>query len=235
MEKIDHKKIDKEVFGIISEDIKKHEFIWKEDLNKWILSEQARIEAAARGGYKLGQLVHLAREDMLMTLAPDDITGVPFTGSASRRDCDPGSIIAGLKLPFPLFAANMESVTDEKLAITTALMGGVGILHQFQTVKKQVKQIRAVKNTAVKKITIDSRTYEPAIDPKGRLLVAGASGLRNNYTERIEKMVKAEVDIIVLDVAHGDSVQMYKVIKEIREKFPDTILAAGNIITPKAA
>ena len=114
-------------------------------------------------------------------------------------------------------------------------MGGVGILHQFQTVKKQVKQIRAVKNTAVKKITIDSRTYEPAIDPKGRLLVAGASGLRNNYTERIEKMVKAEVDIIVLDVAHGDSVQMYKVIKEIREKFPDTILAAGNIITPKAA
>lgn len=235
--KIDHNEIDRKVYEIISKDIERQGFLWKSDSNRWILTEKGRVEARARGGYTMGQLVHLAREDMLMTLAPDDVTGVPFTGSVSRRDCDTEVLMAKgrLKLPFPLFAANMESVTDSRLAMTVALMGGVGLIHQFQSVQDQVKEIRTVKQAEVKKITIDGRSYAPALDSQGRLLVAGATGLRNNFMERIDAILSAEADILVLDVAHGDSAQMYQAISDVRKRHPEAIIMAGNVITPKAA
>ena len=236
MKKINHKKIDKEVYKILSKAMKDAQFIWDGNQNKWILSEKARIEAWARGGYNLNQLVNLAREDMLMALAPDDITGVPFTGSASRRDCDTTVTIAKkIKLPFPLFSSNMESVIGPKLAITLALMGGVGVTHQFQTIEEQTKDIRKVKSAKVNKISIDGRSYEPAIDKDGRLIVAGATGIRYDFMDRIKSIIDAGADIVVLDVAHGDSGQMYDAIKNVRQKFPDVVLMVGNIITPKAA
>jgi len=233
---MNHKALDKTVFDILSKDLEKQGFVWGVDGNRWILTPEAQMQARARGGYTMGQLVHRAREYMLMTLAPDDVTGVPFTGSASRRDCDVSVVLAdNIRLPTPIFSANMESVTDAKFATTLALMGGVGVLHQFQDIAKQATEISVVKNARVEKITIDGRTYEPAVDQNGNLLVAAASGVKNNYMERIGAIVKAGADILVLDIAHGDSVQMYDGINRVRDKYPDIVLMAGNIITPKAA
>ncbi|MBI4140465.1 guanosine monophosphate reductase [Candidatus Woesearchaeota archaeon] len=236
MENINHKALDKTVFDILSKDFERQGFVWSIDGNRWILTPEAQMQARARGGYTMGQLVHRAREYMHMTLAPDDVTGVPFTGSASRRDCDVGVVIAkNIKLPTPIFSANMESVTNANFATTLAKMGGVGVLHQFQDIASQVAEINSVKNALVKKIVIDGRTYEPAVDGAGRFLVAAASGVKNNYMERVDAVVGAGADILVLDIAHGDSRQMHDAISRVRDKYPDIVLMAGNIITPKAA
>jgi len=170
-----------------------------------------------------------------MSLTPDDITGVPFTGSASRMDCDPSSTIANLYLPFPLFSSNMESVTGSKLAITLALMGGVGTIHQFQSIEDQVRDIKKVKQALVNRIVIDGRTYKPALDAQKRLIVAGATGIRNDFLPRVKAIISAGADILVLDIAHGDSGQMFDAVKSVRREYPKVKLMVGNVITPKAA
>ncbi|MBI4141363.1 guanosine monophosphate reductase [Candidatus Woesearchaeota archaeon] len=233
---MNHKSLDKTVFDILSNDIQKQGFVWNADNNKWVLTPDAQMQARARGGYTMGQLVHRAREYMMMTLAPDDVTGVPFTGSASRQDGDLGVVVAkNICLPTPIFSSNMECVTDSEFAVTLARMGGIGVLHQFQEISSQNAEIVAVKNISFEKITISGRTYEPAVDKSGRLLVAAASGVKGNYLERVDAIVNAGADILILDIAHGDSMQMYDAIERVRNKYPDVVLMAGNIITPKAA
>jgi IMP dehydrogenase len=129
----------------------------------------------------------------------------------------------------------MEAVTDAGFAVIIAQMGGIGVLHQFQSVESQVREIQKVKSVKMEKIEIDGRTYEPAVDMDGRLVVGAASGIRNDYMERIDAIVASGADVVVLDVAHGDSEQMYDAIKKVRNRYPDMLLMAGNIITPKAA
>lgn len=236
MDRTDHKALDNVVFTVLSKDLERQGFVWGQDFQRWVLTPEAQMQARARGGYTMGQLVHRAREYMHMTLAPDDVTGVPFTGSASRRDCDISVVIAkNIRLPTPIFSANMECVVDAKFATTLARMGGIGVLHQFQDVAAQAAEITAVKNAHFEKIVIDGRTYEPAVDKGKRLLVAAASGVKNNYMERVDAIVNAGADILVLDIAHGDSRQMYDAIARVKDMHPDIILMAGNIITPKAA
>ena len=227
--------LDQKIYEIISKDLENLGLSWPSD--KLVLSEKERVKVWARGGYTVGQLVHLVRQNKLMALAPDDIIGVPSTGSASRQDCNISVKLAKdrITLPMPIFSSNMECVTDANLAITMALMGGIGVLHQFQEIADQAREVETVKKAPIKKIEISGREYVPALDCNGRLLVAAASSVKNDFMKRVDALVKAGVDILVLDVAHGDSVQMYDAIKKVREKYPAVVLMAGNIITPKAA
>jgi IMP dehydrogenase len=72
-------------------------------------------------------------------------------------------------------------------------------------------------------------------DKKGRLLVAGAIGIRGDYLERAEALVKAGVDILCLDVAHGYLTKTLNAVKKVKNKFPDIPLIAGNIATKEGA
>ena len=144
---MDHKSLDKKVYEVLSHDLKRQGLFWSRTHHRWLLRPEARVQARARGGYTMGQLVHYAREDRLMTLAPDDVTGVPFDGSASRQDCDVDVVLAErIRLPTPILSANMASVTDARLAITLARMGGMGVLHQFQSIDEQVAEVEKVKD-----------------------------------------------------------------------------------------
>lgn len=70
-----------------------------------------------------------------------------------------------------------------------------------------------------------------AVDAKGRLLVAAAVGVTNDTLERASALVEAGADAIVVDTAHGHSAGVLRKIKEMREKFPDLTLIAGNVAT----
>lgn len=72
-------------------------------------------------------------------------------------------------------------------------------------------------------------------DKKGRLAVGAAIGIRGDYLERAEELVKAGVDILCIDVAHGHLEKCLKVVKEIKRKFPDIPLIAGNVATREGA
>jgi IMP dehydrogenase len=72
-----------------------------------------------------------------------------------------------------------------------------------------------------------------AKDSKGRLLVGAAIGVRGDYAERAQRLVNADVDVLVLDVAHGHSEVVLQSIKKIKSEFPDVPLIAGNVATPE--
>jgi len=73
-----------------------------------------------------------------------------------------------------------------------------------------------------------------AKDDYGRLLVAAAIGASGDYMERAEALLKAKVDALVVDTAHGHSVGVIKVVEKLRGKFPEAQIIAGNVATAAA-
>lgn len=72
-------------------------------------------------------------------------------------------------------------------------------------------------------------------DEKGRLRVAGAVGIAADTMERVEALINAGVDAISIDTAHGHSVNVIRILREIKKKFPGIDVVAGNIGTGDAA
>ena len=74
-----------------------------------------------------------------------------------------------------------------------------------------------------------------AKDQQGRLLVGAAVGVTSDSLLRVEKLVKAEVDVIVIDTAHGHSKGVLDTVAEIRAAYPELDIVAGNIATAEGA
>ncbi|MDY3318024.1 IMP dehydrogenase [Riemerella anatipestifer] len=72
-------------------------------------------------------------------------------------------------------------------------------------------------------------------DKNGRLIVGAGVGVGEDTMERVTALVKAGVDIIAIDSAHGHSKGVLDKIKEIRQAFPDLDIVGGNIVTAEAA
>lgn len=72
-------------------------------------------------------------------------------------------------------------------------------------------------------------------DSKGRLRVGAAIGVRGDFLERAKKLVDSDVDVLVLDIAHGDSAYALEAIKRIKKALPEVELIAGNIATSEGA
>ncbi|MGB8509803.1 MAG: IMP dehydrogenase, partial [Pyrinomonadaceae bacterium] len=70
-----------------------------------------------------------------------------------------------------------------------------------------------------------------AKDDLGRLRVAAAIGATGDYRERADELVKARVDCIIIDTAHGHSSRVVEAVREIKRRHPDTQLVAGNVAT----
>ena len=69
----------------------------------------------------------------------------------------------------------------------------------------------------------------------GRLRVAAAVGVTSDILERIEALVKANVDAVVIDTAHGHSKGVLEVLKKVKKAYPDLQVVVGNIATAEAA
>ncbi len=70
-----------------------------------------------------------------------------------------------------------------------------------------------------------------AKDSQGRLLCGAALGITANVLERAEALVKAHVDVVVLDSAHGHSANVLRCVKMLKEAYPDLQVIAGNVAT----
>lgn len=73
-----------------------------------------------------------------------------------------------------------------------------------------------------------------AKDEQGRLLCAAAVGITSNIMDRVDALVKAKVDAIVIDTAHGHSANVLRVVKMVRDAYPDLQIIAGNVATGEA-
>ncbi|MDA7028643.1 IMP dehydrogenase [Bacillus sp. CLL-7-23] len=73
-----------------------------------------------------------------------------------------------------------------------------------------------------------------AKDVHGRLLVGAAVGITGDSMTRVNKLVEANVDVIVVDTAHGHSKGVIETVKNIRDTYPDLNIIAGNVATAEA-
>lgn len=73
-----------------------------------------------------------------------------------------------------------------------------------------------------------------ARDQGGRLLVGAAIGITRDYMDRVDELVKANADVLVLDSAHGHNVMIFDCLKGIKQKYPDVPVIAGNVATAQA-
>jgi IMP dehydrogenase len=68
-------------------------------------------------------------------------------------------------------------------------------------------------------------------DERGRLRVGAAVGVGSDWEERVESLVRAGVDLVAVDTAHGHSKNVLDVVRRVRRRYPDLDLAAGNVAT----
>ena len=73
-----------------------------------------------------------------------------------------------------------------------------------------------------------------AKDEQGRLLCGAAVGITANCLERVDALVKAKVDVVVMDSAHGHSANVIRTVRMVKEKYPDLQVIAGNVATGEA-
>ncbi|CEG21173.1 Inosine-5'-monophosphate dehydrogenase [Planococcus massiliensis] len=129
-----------------------------------------------------------------------------------------------------------EVMTREKLVtapVGTTLEDAEKILQQYK-----IEKLPIVDNDGVLKGLITIKDIEKVIefpiaakDAHGRLLVGAAVGVTSDTMKRVEQLVKASVDVIVLDTAHGHSKGVLDMVQQIRQMYPDLAIIAGNVAT----
>ena len=126
------------------------------------------------------------------------------------------SLSKNLNLKIPIITSAMDTVTESKMAIAIAKAGGIGVIHRNLDIKSQISEINKVKSK--------------------KLLVGAAVGAGPLEYKRAEAILKANVDLIVVDTAHGHTKKVGEIIRKIKKlKSNKTTLCAGNIATTEAA
>jgi len=145
-------------------------------------------------------------------LSFDDVLLFPSYAGFSRSEIDLSTkITKKITLTLPFVSAPMDTVTESKLAISLAQLGGIGIIHRNLTVQAQASEVKLVKNK--------------------KLLVGAAIGASKGFEERVEALIKAGADVIVVDSAHGYSKGVMDTTVYIKNKFPKIEVIAGNVAT----
>ena len=272
----------------------------------------------------------------------DDVLLAPRRSAIrSRKDVSTAAWLArGVRLSIPIVSANMDTVTETRMAIAMAQLGGIGIIHRFMTIEQQADCVRRVKraeNLVVDRpisiepsATVDQarrrmieaevgglmivapnglllglvttrdvllardeqalvtdvmtprerlivaepgekmeearqQLYEHRIeklpiingegklaglitaqdiikiqqhpnatkDERGRLLVGVAVGAREDDLDRAAACVSEGANVLVVDIAHGHSDHTIKMVRLLKQNFPNTPVVAGNVATPE--
>lgn len=133
-----------------------------------------------------------------------------------------------------------EVMTSENLVTTnqsTDLEAAADILQQHKIEKLPVvdKDYKLVGLVTYKDITKAKDKPSACKDSKGRLRVAAGVGVTSDTFDRIQALVDANVDAIVIDTAHGHSKGVIEMVKRVKASYPDLEVVVGNIATGAAA
>lgn len=176
-------------------------------------------------------------EDANNLMAKFRISGVPITengklvGIITNRD---------LKFETDMTKKIKESMTSEGL-----ITAPVGItLDEAKAIlaKARKEKLPIVDDNFNLKGLITIKDIEKQIkyplsakDAQGRLLCGAAVGITDNVMDRVAALVEAKVDCVVIDSAHGHSMNIVNTVKKIKAAYPDLQVIAGNIATGEAA
>jgi IMP dehydrogenase len=176
-------------------------------------------------------------EDAVKLMAHYKISGVPITengrlvGILTNRDL---RFETRFHLPISEVMTKDELVT---VPVGTTLEEAQRILHKHRIEKLLVvdKNQNLKGLITVKDITKKIKYPLAAKDDQGRLRVGAAIGATGDYLERMAELVRAKVDVIVVDTAHGHSLRVLEAVRETKQRFPEMDVIAGNVATEEAA
>ena len=143
----------------------------------------------------------------------DDVALVPqFNNIPSRTEPNLESwLTRNLKIKMPLIASNMDTVIGDTLAHVLIENGSIPIYHRFTNFASQVEWVKKFEGKTFISCGILTHTF----DETSELLNLGAIG-------------------VCIDVAHGHSDRMFRMIEDLKKKHPDKEIIAGNVCTPMA-
>ena len=271
----------------------------------------------------------------------DDVLLVPAKSSVLPPDADTRTFLTrNIRLNIPIVSAAMDTVTESRLAIALAQLGGIGIIHRNMSIDQQAQEIDKVKRSEsgmivdpvtirpgsrisdaleimkkykisgvpvttngkllgiltnrdlrfetrldlpveklmtkenlitvpvgttleeareilhkhrVEKLLVVDQTFSlkglitvkdiqkklkypnASKDKQGRLRVGAAVGVTGDFRERARELVNAQVDVLVVDTAHGHSTRVLEAVERLRAEFPNVDLVAGNVATFEGA
>ena len=145
----------------------------------------------------------------------DDVLLIPSYSEVLPREVNLHTRFSkGIELDIPIASAAMDTVTEAPMAEKIAQEGGIGVIHKNMSIQAQAAEVEKVHSKGLK--------------------VAAGVGITPDALERVEALVKAGVDAIVLDSAHGHSAGVIAKIKEVKAAFPRLEVVAGNVATAQA-
>lgn len=118
-----------------------------------------------------------------------------------------------LDFKIPIISSPMSTVTEAHMANAMISQGGLGIIHRYNSIDFQAKLLGYVNH----------RDYRAA--------AIGASG---DFKERLSELVKNDLNVVCIDIAHGDHILMEKAIEFTRSQYPNLFIMAGNVATGHA-
>ena len=149
----------------------------------------------------------------------DDVLMVPqHSKISSRQDVDISTSIGGLRLNLPILSSNMDTVTEDAMAMEMASQGGAGVLHRFASFEDQCLWLQNMRSSQARPRII-SIGLDVSIESLGELGI-----MIGEY----------DVDAICVDVAHGDHSKMLDTITQIRD-LTKAVIIAGNVASGRAA
>ncbi len=167
------------------------------------------------------------------------ISGVPIVNNVEDRKLV--GIITNRDLRFVQdYSTKIDDVMTKEDLITapvgTTLDEAEKMLQQYKIEKLPIVDENGVLTGLITIKDIEKVMEYPnaAKDEHGRLLVGAAVGVTKDSMLRIKKLVEAQVDVIVIDTAHGHSQGVLEQVKNIRAAYPDLTIVAGNVATAEA-
>ena len=177
--------------------------------------------------------------EALRLMADFKISGIPVVERGS------GKLVGILPNRDVRFASNVQQPVAELMTKDRLVTVREGVdkeeakrlLHQHRIEKLLVvdADYRCTGLVTVKDIEKAKAHPNACKDAQGRLRVAAATGVGPDGIKRAEALIEAEVDLIVVDTAHGHSRGVIEAVRTIKRMAPDTQVVGGNIATPEAA
>ena len=146
----------------------------------------------------------------------DDVLLVPQRSSVPSRHAVNAAMCIGrgdrmIILDLPIIAAPMDTVCDTEMCIAMAMAGGMGILHRYMSYEDQLAKAKSLVNLEI--------------------IFGVAIASNNGFISHAKNLVDAGVKCLLVDTANGHGSYAIDAVRELRAKFPNVHIMAGNVAT----